>query len=478
MKIMVNCGHGKSSDGTWDSGCVYGAYTEATLMLPITKAAVKYLRDQGITVLSDADTNNNKNMIADVAWANRENVSLYVSIHCDYSGAPVGVMPLYYSTEGKRLATCLNNAIKSGMGMKSRGVVKRTDLYELNDTNMPSCVLETGSIKLDLNFLKNFDEYGKCIAKGICSYLGITYKEKTVGLTKKYKAVVAANVYKDHSISSGKTGQINMGSVSTATDWYRDDWCYIPYSKVKGWVPIKGSQGTYLEPYYIKYIVVNQTGVNVYEDHTTKSKCTQNLKRGSQCTATMWYDNKWAYIPYVKGWVAISCLHEGGIIDAFLYELNEVAETMIKNNFTYSQSGLKYTLAAAVKSDHRTDCARYVSYAMQALNLLPSAQTIWLNDKVNGTKKGVAYIYNSGKFTVSHPNKLPKYCNLKPGDIVGFHYYVDGVEGQHTQVLAEIKNGTYLWYSGGKSDVNGKSYGAKEKPTYMNRPVTTLIRIK
>lgn len=177
-KIAVMCGHGTQTNGKWDCGTTYAGYSEAALMLPITKAAVKYLRASGITVISDADTNNNKNMIRDVAWANKEKVQLYCSIHCDYSKAPSGVMPLYVSAQGKKLATALNNAIKNGMPMKSRGVIKRTDLYELNATDAPACILETGSIKADLNILKNSpDKYGKCIAQGICNYLGIAFKD-------------------------------------------------------------------------------------------------------------------------------------------------------------------------------------------------------------------------------------------------------------------------------------------------------------
>ena len=172
-KIALMCGHGRSTDGTWDSGTTYAGNTEASLMLPITKAAVKYLRMAGVDVISDADTNNDKNMIADVRWANKEQAAIYVSVHCDYYKAPSGVMPLYVSAKGKILATALNDAVKSGMGMKSRGVVKRTDLYELNQTTMPACSLETGSIKADIAKLKDYDKYGKCIAKGICEYLGI-----------------------------------------------------------------------------------------------------------------------------------------------------------------------------------------------------------------------------------------------------------------------------------------------------------------
>ena len=175
--ISVQCGHGVSIDGSWDSGCVYNKYTEAALMLKITRAAVKYLRAAGVKVISDADHGNNKNMIEDVRWANRVGCDLYVSIHCDYSGAPKGVMPLYVSGSGKKLGKCLEKSIKADMKMKSRGVQKRTDLWELNGTDMTACILETGSIKGDLATLRDKpDAYGKAIAKGICSYLGVTFR--------------------------------------------------------------------------------------------------------------------------------------------------------------------------------------------------------------------------------------------------------------------------------------------------------------
>lgn len=182
-KVALMCGHGKSTDGSWDCGTTYGGNNEAALMLPITKAAVKYLRASGVTVISDADTNNNKNMIADVSWANKENVSIYVSLHCDWYKAPTGTLPLYVSAKGKTLATTINNAVMSGMGMKTRGVTKRTDLYELNYTDAPACIFETGSIKADIAKLKDSDKYGKCIAKGICNYLGVTFKESSTTST-------------------------------------------------------------------------------------------------------------------------------------------------------------------------------------------------------------------------------------------------------------------------------------------------------
>lgn len=216
-KIAVQCGHGTSTDGSWDSGCVYGKYTEAGLMLKITKVAVKYLRASGITVISDADSGNNKNMIKDVQWANQEGVSLYVSIHCDYSKAPKGVMPLYVSSSGKKLATALNKAIKSDMGMKSRGVQKRTDLWELNGTDMTACILETGAIKADLATLRDqSDKYGKAIAKGICSYMGVTFKDGSKTETKEMYRVRKA--WKDSKSQKGAFA--NLANAKKCADKY------------------------------------------------------------------------------------------------------------------------------------------------------------------------------------------------------------------------------------------------------------------
>lgn len=217
--IAVQCGHGVSTDGSWDPGCVYKGHTEAGLMLPITKAAVKYLRTSGVKVLSDADNGNNKNMIADVRWANNAGVELYVSIHCDYSGAPSGVMPLYVSGSGKKLAAALNKSIKADMGMKSRGVQKRTDLWELNGTDMTACILETGGIKADLSKLKDHpDKYGKAIAKGICAYMGVKFEETKKSAAKKTLYRVRKS-WKD--AKSQKGAYYSLASAKKCADKYR-----------------------------------------------------------------------------------------------------------------------------------------------------------------------------------------------------------------------------------------------------------------
>ena len=178
--IALMTGHGKSIDGSWDCGCVYGKYTEADLMLAITKVAVKYLRNSGVKVLTDADKNNNRNMISCVQWANRQGAKLYMSLHCDYKLASAGIAPLYVSGTGKKFAKSVGKAVAKSMGMKYKGVFKRGDLYELTQTNMPAVVFETGAIKADLSYLKQSEKYGKALAKAICEYIGVKYDGKLV----------------------------------------------------------------------------------------------------------------------------------------------------------------------------------------------------------------------------------------------------------------------------------------------------------
>ena len=189
LALMV--GHGRSLDGSWDSGCVYGDYTEAALMLKIVKVAVKWLRKSGVKVITDSDDANNRNMKASVAWANNKGARLYMSVHCDYKLAPAGVLPLYKSEAGKKMATAIGNAVAKDMKMKVRGCVKRNDLYELNATKMTAVVFETGSIKADLKKLKDYKKYGKVLAKAICKYIGVAlYVSRPVKVRRSVLAVV------------------------------------------------------------------------------------------------------------------------------------------------------------------------------------------------------------------------------------------------------------------------------------------------
>ena len=167
-KVYLAVGHGISSNGAWDSGCVDGNLTEADLMLAIGKVAVAHLRNMGFTVLSDADTNNDKNIAACVAEANAWGADVYVSLHCDYNLAPSGLLPIIYpgSNSGMNLANSLIAAVQAANGLKVRGIIQRDD-WEVSDTNMTACIFETGSIRYDIGKLLDAETYGKAVAQGI-----------------------------------------------------------------------------------------------------------------------------------------------------------------------------------------------------------------------------------------------------------------------------------------------------------------------
>lgn len=167
-KVYLAVGHGISSDGSWDCGCVDGNYTEADLMLAIGKVAVDRLRSMGFDVLTDADTDNDKNIAVCVPEANNWGADVYVSLHCDYNAAPSGSLPIVYpgSDDGIRLANCLIASAQARNGLGTRGVIQRDD-WEVSDTTMTACIFETGSIRADIGKLLDANTFGEIVAQGI-----------------------------------------------------------------------------------------------------------------------------------------------------------------------------------------------------------------------------------------------------------------------------------------------------------------------
>ena len=176
--VGVYCGHGIDTAGNNDVGTVWKKWTESGLMKDITGACVQYLRGSGVKVVTDWP-GNKINMIKQVAKSNQKNVSLHVAFHCDYPPAESGTLPLYVSREGRKLAEMMNKYVTKYVGIRTRGLGYRSDLYELNKTHMPAVVFECGAIKADNKVLrKKADEYGKGAARGICKYLGVTFTGK------------------------------------------------------------------------------------------------------------------------------------------------------------------------------------------------------------------------------------------------------------------------------------------------------------
>lgn len=228
----VFAGHGVQTDGSFDCGCTYKrngiVHTEADHALKVTKWAVRYLRGIGFKVITDAFDGNNINMIVQVEKANSAKVDIFISIHLDYYKAPSGVMPLYASIFGKRLAKCIEKRL-TGIGMNSRGICERSDLYELNATDAVANIVEIGSIKADLDYIiEHPRKIGKAIAKGICDYAGVdwiyTIYNAKCNTKARYKASKTGKVRK--SVKKGANVAIFKLSKS-------GKWGYSPYY---GWI--------------------------------------------------------------------------------------------------------------------------------------------------------------------------------------------------------------------------------------------------
>lgn len=173
LALMV--GHGLQLNNVWDTGCTYGKYNEAALMLRIVRYATQILRRCGVRVITDADQKNNRNMKASVAWADKVGARRYISVHCDYKLASAGVAPLYRDKTEKEMAATIAKVVAKRMGMKYKGVFRRTNLYELNAPKCPSTIFECGAIKADLKYLKAYKKYGRALALGILKYIDVPY---------------------------------------------------------------------------------------------------------------------------------------------------------------------------------------------------------------------------------------------------------------------------------------------------------------
>lgn len=203
MKIAVFSGHGTSTNGVFDSGCTYGRFTEAQLMEKVTKSCVYYLRQCDVDVITDVP-GNKINMVKQVAKSNASGVKLHVSFHCDYKDAPAGTLPLYTSASGRKLAALMNKYVLQYTSLKTRGLAKRSDLYELNSTHAPAVIYECGSIKRDLRTMRfEYDAIGFGAARGICAYLGIAFKPKEMQLLNAL-TTLEKGILKNHFAYNGK----------------------------------------------------------------------------------------------------------------------------------------------------------------------------------------------------------------------------------------------------------------------------------
>lgn len=191
-KIYIDAGHGGSEPGAIGIGNIEEE--------DITLAVAKYLRTelewQGINVMMSRTADTTKKLPVRAAEANSWGADVVCSIHCNAfkQASANGTEVLIYAKGGKaeKLAIKVHNNLVSVLKTEDRGIKERPDLCILRDTKAPAILCELAFItnKADKEKIDEAAEQktvAAAICKGICSYLGITYRkneEKKVAKTK------------------------------------------------------------------------------------------------------------------------------------------------------------------------------------------------------------------------------------------------------------------------------------------------------
>lgn len=190
-KIYVDAGHGGN-----DPGAVgIGAVKESTITLAVAKYLQTELNRQGITVKMSRDSDVAKSLKTRCNEANKFGADIVVSIHCnayEYTSA-TGTETYVYKLGGnaEKIANKVQANLVSALSTKDRGV-KVGNLAMVRDTNAPAILCELAFITNEAECSKVNNSAGqkKCavaICKGICTYLGITYKEETTAVNTNVK---------------------------------------------------------------------------------------------------------------------------------------------------------------------------------------------------------------------------------------------------------------------------------------------------
>lgn len=156
--IVIDAGHGGNDPGTVGFNGTY----EKDVNLEITQKLINRLKEKGYRVTSTRDSDEYVENIARAELANRKRSRVFISIHgnaVENNSDTNGIQVLYYpnreSTIGDQnnneLAQIMMNSLIHGTGAADKGIIERKDLLVLNQTKMPSVIVECG-------FLSNENE--------------------------------------------------------------------------------------------------------------------------------------------------------------------------------------------------------------------------------------------------------------------------------------------------------------------------------
>lgn len=257
---MTDAGHGgKDSGAPGLHGCL-----EKNIALEVSNKVNDYLKTQDIKNINTRTTDVFLTLNERSNKANNLGVNSFVSIHCNSSDDPKahGLEIFCYKFKYRQLADCILEEIKKeGLYTQLReGGVKEDNLHVVRETNMPACLVELGFITNEKDYnliMNNKDKFAKAIAKGICKFNGVTWKETTGPSSEGFKngdysgrkaRVIAdvLNVRYDRGTQYNVIGQVKNGDIVNL------QYC------LNGWISIEGFKGNkglgYVSSKYLQII--------------------------------------------------------------------------------------------------------------------------------------------------------------------------------------------------------------------------------
>lgn len=180
MKIFLDAGHGGKDPGALGNGI-----KEKDINLSVALKVGEILKKHNLEVIYSRTTDVFLELSERTAKANKSNADIFVSIHCNAAEnvSAKGVETFSYpgSNKGTALAKCIQDSIISSKIYTIDRKIKTANFAVLRQSNMPSALIELAFITNveDAKILKDKqDELAIAIAKGICRYFGVEYREE------------------------------------------------------------------------------------------------------------------------------------------------------------------------------------------------------------------------------------------------------------------------------------------------------------
>ena len=177
MRVFLNPGH--APNGNPDPGaCRYGL-RECDVAKNVADLVAGYLTTAGVEVVGCLQLDSLQEV---VSASNRADVDVFISIHCNAcNGVAQGTETWHYygSTEGEKLARCIQNQIVDALCTTDRGVKGAkpgvNGLYVLSNTDAVAVLVELAFIDHagDAQLLRSQqDDFARAIARGVTDYEG------------------------------------------------------------------------------------------------------------------------------------------------------------------------------------------------------------------------------------------------------------------------------------------------------------------